>query len=85
MLYPSQEGGIRTAYKQMTLKLRIRLQQKLEAGSPFADIARELGAKDTGTVLCSGHQAAAVGACAAPNPAAEVFTPAPRSGEQLAR
>lgn len=43
MLYPSQEGGIRTAYKQMTLDQRILLQQKLEAGTSFANIARDLG------------------------------------------
>ena len=43
VLYPSQEGGIRTAYKQMTLDQRIRLQQKLETGSSFAEIARALG------------------------------------------
>ena len=43
VLYPEEKGGIRTAYKQMTLDQRIQLQQKLETCESFAGIAGDLG------------------------------------------
>ncbi len=43
VLYPGEKGGIRTAYKQMTLDQRIQLQQKLETCESFARIAGDLG------------------------------------------
>ena len=43
MLYPTEEGGIQTTYKQMKLDQRILLEQKLAAGESFAGIARDLG------------------------------------------